>query len=210
VVVVVVGFLAAITPGLTAKRGYPAEIDQPASLFTSAVLPVRGGHSACMAPAVVEQHSEEAQFKVGLNGVRPQPLELRIDGPGVHVARRVAPTYADNQIVTVPVPTPHAPTVVRVCLRDLGRRPVGFYAANDRTVGRTHTSIDGRSPGPAIFLAFWERRPASLWDRLGVTMQRASVFRPGFVGPWLLWPLLVLFFIGVPAGTAWAIWRASG
>ena len=47
VVVVLVGFLAAITPGLTAKRGYPAEIDQPASLFSSEVLPVRGGHSAC-------------------------------------------------------------------------------------------------------------------------------------------------------------------
>jgi hypothetical protein len=35
-----------------------------------------------------------------------------------------------------------------------------------------------------------------------------AAFRPGVVGPWLLWPLLVLTVLGVPAGVAWALRRA--
>jgi hypothetical protein len=33
-------------------------------------------------------------------------------------------------------------------------------------------------------------------------------FRPGVVGPWLLWPLLVLTVAGVPAGVFLALRRA--
>jgi hypothetical protein len=208
-VVVVVGVVKAIVPPLTAEHGFPAEINQPASLFSSEALPVRPRQAACLAPVVMEQHSDQAQFKVALGRVAAQPLQLRIDGSGVRVRRRIPARYADGQVILVDVPAPAAPKVVRACVRNLGRRTVGFVAANDRTIGRAHTRIGQRVPGPAMFFGFFERRPVSLWQRLGVTMQRASVFRPGIVGPWLLWPLAILFFLGIPAATIWAVWRAA-
>src|SRR3954451_3922008 len=120
-VVVVAGLVFAIRPGLTRERTFPAEIDSPSSLFSSAGFPGRHGQRICMAPAVMEEHSEQVQFKVSLVAKRPEPLELGITGPGVRVARRVAPRYVDGQVVAVDVPAPRAATVVRVCLRNLGR-----------------------------------------------------------------------------------------
>jgi len=206
--VVVAGFVLAIVPGMTRDRDYPAEIPSPTALFTNQVVPVPPHRSACFADAVMERHSDQARFKVSLGRVRPQPLELRIEGDGLRRAVRVPPTYVDGQELHVDVPPPPRAPEVRVCLRPLGRRTVGFYASNDRTLSRSPASVGGKPAGVSIWFSFFERRPASLWDRLGDTMSRASVFRAGFVGPWLLWPLAVLFLVGVPVGTGWALWRA--
>jgi hypothetical protein len=43
---------------------------------------------------------------------------------------------------------------------------------------------------------------------MGPIIAHMSAFRPGIVGPWLLWPLLVLVVVGVPGGVLWAIHRA--
>src|SRR4051794_17813374 len=109
-VVVIVGLVKAVAPPLFAKQGFPAEINQPASLYSSEVLPVGPRQAACLAPAVMEQHSDQAQFKVSTGKVA-QPLELRIDGPGVRVRRRIPGRYFDGQVLAVDVPPPAAPTV---------------------------------------------------------------------------------------------------
>ena len=37
-----------------------------------------------------------------------------------------------------------------------------------------------------------------------------SVFRPAFVGPWLVWALAALLVLGVPLAVGVAMWRAAG
>jgi hypothetical protein len=41
-------------------------------------------------------------------------------------------------------------------------------------------------------------------ERASATIERIAIFRPGIVGPWLLWPLAALVLVGIPAGAVWA------
>src|SRR4051794_19850768 len=113
--VVVAGLVFALIPGLTRERGYPASIPSPPALDRSEVVRIPPHKAACFENAVMEEHSEQARFQVGLARVPPQPLELGIDGPGVHQRIRVPPTYVDNTTVVVPVTPPKRATPVRVC-----------------------------------------------------------------------------------------------
>ncbi len=41
-----------------------------------------------------------------------------------------------------------------------------------------------------------------------LTIDRMTVFRPGYVTTWLLWVIAVLFLVGGPIGVVWALSRA--
>jgi hypothetical protein len=60
------------------------------------------------------------------------------------------------------------------------------------------------------FLAFAEGRTSSALRETPEVITRMTAFKPGIVGPRLLWPLLALTVIGIPAGILWAAWKAAG
>ena len=53
-----------------------------------------------------------------------------------------------------------------------------------------------------------QRRPVSIADRLSVGLRRASAFRFFGVSPVTLWPLLILFVVGVPLAVLLTFVRA--
>jgi hypothetical protein len=55
------------------------------------------------------------------------------------------------------------------------------------------------------YLAFYEGAEGSPLAHLGDIVDRMDAFRPGIVGPWLLWPLLFVVLLGVPGGVIWAV-----
>lgn len=197
VAIVVAAAVLAGRPFFTDERDYPASIPQPTPLFSTTVIPVRPGERACFRDAVIEERSEEARFKVGTR-LRPGiPLRLAIRGPG-YSYRATVTGYRDNDVVRVPVRRPRRALPVQVCIANAGRRVADLYSAADRTRSRSVASVGGKNMRAGVVFSFWERTPRSIGERLPVTMERISAFRPGFVGPWLLWPLAVLFAIGVP------------
>lgn len=207
VVVLIAGTLGITWPALREKREYPAAIPQPSPLFFTALVPVRPGQSACFADAVMDERSEEARFQVGTR-LRPGiPLELTIRGRGYAHRARVE-RYRDNDLIRVPVPRPASSIPVRVCIENAGRHRFDLYAAADRTRSRSLTRVDGTTADSAVVFSFWERTPRSMWERLPATFDRIATFRPGFVEPWLLWGLAVLFGVGVPVAVAAAFARS--
>jgi hypothetical protein len=116
--------------------------------------------------------------------------------------------YGDKADLSVPIRTPPGDVAVRACLRNAGHRAVRLFASRDRTRSRSPAFVDGRPTHASVWFALYERRPVTLLGRLPDTLRRMSAFRASFVGPWLLWPLALLFFFGVPAGIAAAVWLA--
>jgi hypothetical protein len=51
-------------------------------------------------------------------------------------------------------------------------------------------------------LAFYEVGPTSIGHRFPTIFDRVALFRPPFIGAWLLWRLALLFAIGVPVAVA--------
>jgi hypothetical protein len=195
-------------PYLARDREYYATTPQPDPLFTVATIPLRPGQRACMDRAVVDQYSEQARLLVGTYRRPAEPLELSLDGSGYRAAARVPATYTDSRPFHVAVRPPAHPVEVTICIRNAGARRVALYASNDRTKSRSQVRVDGRTVAPDFDIVFTERRPVSILDRLPVGLERASAFRFFGVSPATLWPLLILFVVGVPLAVLLTFARA--
>jgi hypothetical protein len=185
-------------PYLTRDRDYFATTPQPYPLYAAATIPLRPGQRACMDRAVVDRYSGQAHLQVGTYRRRAQPLELSLNGAGYHARARVPATYADSRPFAIPVRPPVGPVEVTICLRNAGARRIALYASDDRTNSRSQVRVDGRKVPPDFDIYFTERRPVSILQRLPVGLRRASAFRFFGVSPVTLWPLLILFVLGVP------------
>jgi hypothetical protein len=136
------------------------------------------------------------------------PLQLTVTGAGYQTQGRIPARYADGQTVTVAVrPPPHS-LIATACVRNLGRRAVDLAGVGDRSRSRSTVTIDGAPFGVGFVLTFYERRPTSILSRLGTSLGRMDVLRPGVIVPATLWVLLALFVLGVPAAAIWAFGRA--
>lgn len=208
-IVVGVGALAWWRPFLSQGRDYPAEIPQAVPLFTIPVVELPPRQDLCFGPAVMDRHSEQARFRVATYGrPRGMPLELTISGRGYRFATRIDGGYADNELLFVPVDAPPRDVVTTICIRDVGTRTVGIYGVDDRTRSQLSVTRAGAPIPTSIQFAFNEARTVSLAKRLPTALDRMDTFRPGFLGPWLFWPLFFLCAIGIPAGALWALWSA--
>jgi hypothetical protein len=185
-------------PYLRHGRHYYATTPQPKPLDYASLLPLGPGQRACLDRAVVDRYSEQARLLVYLRGRPPVPLELSLTGRGYRAAARVPATYADSRPVQVAVRPPARPVEVTICVRNAGARRVALFASEDRTKSRSLDRVDGHLVVPNFDVVFTERRPVSIAERLPASLQRASAFRFFGVSPVTLWPLLILFAIGVP------------
>jgi hypothetical protein len=208
-VVVIVAGLAVTAPDyLTRRRDYVAVTPQAPPLVPPASISVPGHNAACMNLVALDRHSEQARFAARTRGPRAMPLELTLTGPGYRAQARIPARYADGQTLRVAVRPPRRSLVAIACVRNLGRDLVSLAAVIDRSRSRSSVNVNG-VPTPAGFvLTFYERRPTSILSRLGTSLHRMTVLRPGVVGPATLWLLLVLFVVGVPAAAVWAFARA--
>ena len=214
VMVVVLALFAAgkVRPWLTAARDFPSSVPSPAAVTSASVVRVAPGKVICASSLAVESHSEQLRFKLDTGG-RPGPaLHVSLNGDrGYHARATVAAGYPDATLAQVPIPAPGPGSqLVQACIRNEGRRSVGLFASADRTQSRSVTTVDGAVKVGSVWMAFYERSPRSIASRASVIVHRMSVFRPGFVGPWLWWPLLALLVLGGPALLLAAVWRALG
>ena len=191
----------------TKERLLPAAIPQPTPLFSTPVVSVPGGKAACLRPAVVDEHSEVANIKVGTRRRRAVPIRFTIAAKGHRVVARVPPRYADNDTLPIPVDPPDAPVRAEVCVGNEGDHVIDLYAADDRTRTRADTFVGGKRVGPNYDLWFTERRPASFFDRASTMTERIATYRPG--AAWLPWLVGILVLVGVPIAVAVAIVRAA-
>jgi hypothetical protein len=83
---------------------------------------------------------------------------------------------------------------------DLGVPPDGvdFPSGPRPTITPAKATVDGIGVGGDISMTFVSDHPRSLLSRVPEIFERASVFRPGFVGPWLYWLLLIAVLIAAP------------
>jgi hypothetical protein len=203
--VIVVAAIAWWRPFLTNARDYPASIPQTVQLYTTPLVTLPAGSRVCFEPAVLDRRSAQARFRVTTFGGPGVALELSITGAGYRYATRVPGTYADNALLQAPVRLPAHDLATRICLGNAGARRVALYGVDDVTRAPLTVTRDGRRINPSVQFAFFEGRPVSLGRRMPTVLARMSRFRPGFMGPWLFWPLALLVVVGLPAGALWSL-----
>ena len=183
-----------------------------------AVLSV--GHTACQGPIGLADDTSAVTFNPGTPHAVPGP---RIDttvtdhySGAVLAHGRVAAGYDPRRAQTVEFTPPvKANSQVDICFRDAGPGMIHLYG--DTRQGDVHpslsssvASIDGRTlPNDDISMVFPRRHPKSVLALVPEMFERASLFRPGFVGPWLYWLLAGLLILGAPLLLARALTGAT-
>jgi hypothetical protein len=200
---VVVLLLAAVfvwRPYATKSRVYTTTVAQAPSKFAVQLIPLKARQRACLDAIALDARSGMARFQVGTNGKPTVPLEFQVVAPGYRASTRIAASaYRDSEIIQAAIPAPGHDVEAKACLVNRGPGDVVLYASTGGEISASHDTIDGKPADLNWWLAFYEARPTSIAHRALTIASRMSVFRPGFVGPWLTWPLAALVVLGVPA-----------
>jgi hypothetical protein len=169
--------------------------------FTLGVVPtipaaeLRPDATVCQAPIDVPTAFSRVSVRAGGG-----PLALSVVGiPSGRVlgSGRVAvgPTRPSDR--TASVGRIAADQTIGVCVRNAGIRRAPIYGNTLAASPLSGASIGKRELGTDVTVVFrTERR--SMLAQLPDAFERASVFRPGAVGPWLFWVLAAAVLVGVP------------
>ena len=179
-------------------------VPPPGTSVTPVVL--EPGSRACAEQVTFDERGDLVQL-VPLQEGRPgPPLALTLDAPGYRARATVPGGYRGNAPVRVRIDPPAKAVIGTLCVRNSGRATTQLVGTNEfRTGGRSAVKLDGQ-PIPTDFaLAFYESEPGRVALILPRIVQRAAQNHGALVGPWLVWPLLIAFVIGIPLLCARAI-----
>ena len=196
----VVGFAALLLAAGSDGRSTAFSLDIPPSV---AVTVVHRGEATCQGPITVPAmfryvrpwiSPADASGKVSAGPIPGSAIDLTVRDAatnailasgsiGADYAVEISPTVALDR--TVP-----SGRRIRVCLRSRGPGTVDLMGAplpNVALVGD-----DGTASGAgqaALALLFLREHPRSLLSLVPTVFSRASLFRPGWIGPWAYWLL---------------------
>ena len=206
---VLAAFVAfAAIPFVTKKRDTPAAITSPPALERLSLVGIAPHHNACIPNLAIDKYAGQARFRAGTFGKPGPALRVTFSG-GITSTSRIAPGWPDNSTLRVPVPAARGDALVKVCIYDDGRVPIGLYSAADRARSRALAITNGNEETSSPQFGFWEAKPVSIATRAPATVDRISVFRGPVGKPAIVWFVLVLFLLGLPLGAAWLVWRAD-
>ena len=187
--------------------------------FTLGVVPagavavLNPGEAACQSPISVPAEFDGVRFQVGTYGKPGPPLAIAIrslESDRRLAGGRLSGGYPDVSQLSVAVGQVRASQRVEVCVRNVGARRAALYGNVGLAAGETEARIGARRLGTDLSLVFERDEPRSLLSLVPDIFERASVFRPVWVGAWTFWILAGALLAGVPVLLALALARVPG
>jgi len=190
------------------ERELVSAVPSPRPMFSISLIDVAPGEALCMSGVTIPADARQLRVQVGTFGRSGPALSVTLRGADYTERLRVPAGYPDSAVISAAMRPPATPRLGEVCVRHRGAARIALVGSTEpRTVSRPETRVGGKLVDADTYLAFYAAGSASVLERAGVIVGRMSTFRPGLVGPWLLWPLLVVVVLGVPAGVLWAALR---
>jgi hypothetical protein len=203
------GALLWYRPWLTEQRIVAASTPSLDGITSRAEVKLPGGKSACIRPVPLDPSVREVQMLLDTRGNRAPAIDLTMTGPGGYRATGrfagYAPSGASLAVARLSQAPPHAADG-QLCLHNTGRRAIGLVGTGEpESVTLPVTYVGDKPPGevdPAITFLTGKRR--SLAQQAGTILDRAALLT-GAIPGWLMWPLALLFLLGLPIGAACAL-----
>src|SRR3954471_10767345 len=89
VAMAVIAAFVLVEPWLTKEREVAASVVQPSPLFSTPVVPVKGGRVACITEATITPRSGVARIRVGTRRKAAVPLAMTASAPGYRATSRI-------------------------------------------------------------------------------------------------------------------------
>jgi hypothetical protein len=209
-VTAVVGVLALAILAASDKRDLAFTIGVVPSIVAADLRP---GAQVCQVPVAVPEAFTRVRLRAGSPGDAGPPLELTVLDNQTHklLGRgRVPGGYPDPTEQSARVGDVAGEQRVAVCVRNVGARRVGVYGNTDAAAPTSRAFRGNHGLPTDLTLVFLRSQPRSMVSALPDALDRASVFRPGWVGPWLYWVLAAAVLLGIPVLLARALAAAEG
>jgi hypothetical protein len=187
-----------------------AAVDRRDLAFTNGVpvtriaAVLRPGVAACQRRVLVVEGFRAVEITptaLGHHGTPPLAVEVRDSRTRRRLAMGSVPGgYPDHLRRPVPVGSVRAGARVDVCVVNRGEHRIGLAGGKAESVPDSPLVVGAlRDERRALTLRFLRGHPRSVLSQVPVIFRRASLFRPGWVGPWTFWLLGALVALGVPA-----------
>jgi len=209
-VVMLVVAVGRMVPWATEQRQIVSSVPVPPPLFTISPVALDPGRRACVDRVALDERS-------GVAAVRTVPRTAGV--PRLEFSARAAGGYragasfrgglgAHRDVLEASFAAPSGPRIATVCVRNDGDRRVALVGTEEpRTATRAVTTIRG-AVQPDLALTIYEPGRQSLLGVAPQILDRAALYKAGFLRGWMLAPLALLVVVGVPFGVLWALVRA--
>lgn len=204
---VTIAFAALVLAGLVALL-LAASRDDRDLAFAFGVVPalvaaeLPPDAQACQRPVAVGGEFSGIELLVGTYERRGQPLAVtvrRMEDGRILSEGRIAGGYPDfsERVARMDRSVARGERVA-VCVRNMGDRRIALYGGPELAKRNSSVAVDGREHATDLTLTF-TTASRSVLSQLPAVFDRASLFRPAWVGPWTFWLLGGLLVLAVPA-----------
>jgi len=210
---IVLGAFASFRPFLTHRMPHVADIPTPTSLSIVSRFQLPPGGKDCVETVTVDPKSQMVVF--GLHLAKGQvhgrgSIGFKLSAPGYQAESSVpVPRKLTVESTTLPITAPAHEEIATACFLNHSNAEVLLDGTTEpRTISRSLTQVNGNPAIGDVALAFYERQPDSLLDRLGEMFAHSSNLTDNLIPTWLIWILAALIAFGVPCGIVLAFYLA--
>ena len=171
-------------------------------LYNRVPVALEPGKRLCVTPVTITSDTERVRF--GTLDERRARVVVAARGTGYSSRTEVE---ASGLAVDAAITPPARDLEGEVCFANGGERTVSLLGTTDaRILGRADPVVDGqRQTTTEVALTLLRSERSSYAARIGEMFGHADVVGPGFLAPWMLWLLLPLVAVGIPAGALAAL-----
>jgi hypothetical protein len=193
-------------PYLTRERETVAGVPVPTPFAVQENIRLRPGEEVCLDEVAMDVESEIAEFTVIGETKSGPPLRVSATGPGYRAVARVQGGYGGPRPIHVPLEPPTRSLLAEFCVANRGRRTVHLLGTHEpRTASRPVARVDRREVAPDLSFRFLAEDSGDVVSRLGSLIDRMSAFHPPVLEKPVLWLLLVLIVLLLPAAAIYAV-----
>jgi hypothetical protein len=196
-------------PWLTEQRQITSSVPVPPPLFTISPVRLDPGRQACTDTVALDERSGVAAIRTA-PGAAGSPRLTFTARSGAYRAQGAfrAGLGPHGDLLEAAFAAPPGARSATVCVRNAGSRPVALVGTEEpRTATQSTTTID-RVTQPDLSMTIYEPGTKSLLAAAPQVLDRAALYKAGFLRGWMLVPLALLVVVGVPLGMLWALGRA--
>lgn len=204
-VVVIAGVGAVLLAASRDERDLAFTLGVAPSTLAAELSP---GTEACQRPVVVGETFTGVRFQIGTYERSGSALAVTVrpaGEPGIVARGTLQGGYPDVSEQTVRLDRAvDKGQRIAVCARNVGDRRIAIYGGPELAKRNSSVVID-RQPVATDMTLVFTRESRSALAQVPDVFERASAFRPVWVGPWTFWALAGLLLIAVPALLAVAL-----
>src|SRR4051812_5154275 len=207
--VLAAGAVIKVIPWLTDSRDLVSSVPGLPPLATVTPVTLDHGRRACATNVTIDTDAGRVVVTGSARHHPAPPLRVTASAPGYRSVGTAPGGQPGIVSYSAPIQPPRHAVVGSVCVENDHATKIALTGTDEGRTNVTQTLVvDGRPVQRDLTMTILRARPTSYLSSFGTLLDRAATFKLGFLQGWMLWPVALIVFFGVPAVPLWALYRA--